>query len=62
MTNTFRSIVLGQIGLLIVAAALAAQPAVTPVPHELVLHSNLPEAGPILLWPATCTRWKERFA
>ena len=37
MTNTFRSIVLGQIGLLIVAAALAAQPAVTPVPHELVL-------------------------
>ncbi len=37
MTTTLRSIVLGPIGLLFVAAALAAQPAPSPVSHELLL-------------------------
>jgi len=37
MTRTFRSIVLGQIGLLVVAAALAAQTSSGPLAHELLL-------------------------
>ncbi len=45
MPNTFRSVVLGQIGLLIVAAALAAQPAVAPVTHELLLQLDPDRSG-----------------
>jgi polyisoprenoid-binding protein YceI len=37
MTKTFRRMALGQIGLLAVGAALAAQPAPAPFTHELLL-------------------------
>ncbi|HEY6303836.1 MAG TPA: YceI family protein [Terriglobales bacterium] len=43
MTKTFRSIVLGQIGLL-VAAALAAQP-LAPATHELLLQLDTARSG-----------------
>lgn len=45
MTNTFRSIVLGQIGLLIVVAALAAQPPVVPITHEFLLQLDPARSG-----------------
>jgi len=45
MTRTFRSIVLAQIGLLVVAAALAAQPASAPVSHELRLQLDAARSG-----------------
>jgi polyisoprenoid-binding protein YceI len=45
MTNTFRSIVIGQIGLLVVVAALTAQPAQTPVTHELLLQLDTAQSG-----------------
>jgi polyisoprenoid-binding protein YceI len=45
MANTFRSIVLGQIGLLVVVAALAAQPAAAPVTHELLLQLDTAQSG-----------------
>ena len=44
MTKTFRSIVLGQIGLLVGAAALAAQP-LAPATHELVLQLDTARSG-----------------
>jgi len=44
MTKTFRSIVLGQIGLLVAVAALAAQPA-APVTHELLLQLDTARSG-----------------
>jgi polyisoprenoid-binding protein YceI len=44
MTKTFRSIVLGQIGLLVVAAALAAQPVATAT-HELSLQLDPARSG-----------------
>lgn len=46
MTETLRSIVVGPIGLLLVAAALAAaQPAVAPVSHELLLQLDPARSG-----------------
>ena len=45
MTNTFRSIVIGQSGLLVVVAALTAQPAQTPVTHELLLQLDTAQSG-----------------
>ena len=45
MTKTFRSIVVGPIGLLVVVAALAAQPAQTPVTHELLLQLDTAQSG-----------------
>ncbi len=44
MTKTFRSIVVGQIGLLVAVAALAAQPA-APVTHELLLQLDAARSG-----------------
>ncbi len=44
MTKTFRSIVVGQIGLLVAVAALAAQPA-APVAHELLLQLDTARSG-----------------
>src|SRR5271157_5437323 len=44
MTKTFRSIVVGQIGLLVAVAALAAQPA-APVTHELLLQLDTARSG-----------------
>jgi len=44
MTKTFRWIVLGQIGLLVAVAALAAQPA-APVTHELLLQLDTARSG-----------------
>ncbi len=45
MTRTFRSIVLGQIGMLVVAAALTAQPASAPVAHEILLQLDVARSG-----------------
>jgi len=45
MTKTFRSIVLGQIGLLVAVAALAAPPAAAPVTHELLLQLDPARSG-----------------
>jgi polyisoprenoid-binding protein YceI len=45
MTRTFRSTVLGQIGLLVVAVALAAPPAPAPVSHEVRLKLDAARSG-----------------
>lgn len=45
MTRTFRSIFLGQAGLLVVAVALAAQPAPAPVSHEVWLQLDAGRSG-----------------
>ena len=45
MTKTFRSIVVGSIGLLVVVATLAAQPPQTPVTHELLLQLDTVQSG-----------------
>jgi polyisoprenoid-binding protein YceI len=45
MTRTFRSIVLGQVGLLVMAVALAAQSASAPVSHEVRLQLDVARSG-----------------